>query len=49
VFCTKFLVAFQIEIALHVSDRKQVADLWADREYAGFEIAERGAGAAISR
>jgi hypothetical protein len=40
-FCIEFLVAFQIQITLHVTHRKQVADLWADR------IAESSAGAAI--
>ena len=32
VVCVKFAVAFQIEIALHIPDGKQVSDLWPDAD-----------------
>jgi hypothetical protein len=41
-------VSLQVEIALHVPDRKNVADLRADPEHARFEVAERRARAAVA-
>src|SRR5262245_31805175 len=38
VLCAKLFVGFQVQVTLHISDWKEVSNLWPDTKYARFEI-----------
>ena len=49
IFAVEFPVAFEIEIALHIADRKQISDLRANANHARLEAPDTVAGTAVAR
>src|SRR5580704_16140553 len=44
----EFLVTLHIQIALHVANRKDEADLWTDSDHAGLEISKSVPASAVT-